>query len=297
MELCLGTVQFGMDYGINGKKRPSPNDCVKWMDYATNNGISSIDTAQAYGYAEDIVGSFLRKKTIPRDRLFISTKLMPNILDGCKSNEYDTVIKEQLTSSLHKLGLEYVDAYLFHSSGYVFRDEMVAALYKMKKEGLARKVGVSVYYPEEAFACLNNSLIDFVQAPFSLFDQRMRSSGFIDSIDGKELQLYTRSAFLQGLLLMKEERVPYYLQKAKPMIGKLDQICVKEHLTKVELALAYIKREKNISNIVFGVHSLQQLEEDISSFDKKVDPEILNMIDQEFSSLDADIVIPSLWKK
>ena len=45
MELCLGTVQFGMDYGIKGQKQPSVDQAVEMLDYATHNGINTIDTA------------------------------------------------------------------------------------------------------------------------------------------------------------------------------------------------------------------------------------------------------------
>ena len=66
MELCLGTVQFGMDYGIRGQKQPSVEQAVEMLDYATQNGINTIDTANAYGTAEDVVGTFLQKHSTKR---------------------------------------------------------------------------------------------------------------------------------------------------------------------------------------------------------------------------------------
>ena len=59
MELCLGTVQFGMDYGIFDTPKKQPDYCISCIDYATQNGINAIDTATAYGIAEEIVGNFL----------------------------------------------------------------------------------------------------------------------------------------------------------------------------------------------------------------------------------------------
>ena len=79
MELCLGTVQFGMDYGIKGQKQPSVERAVEMLEYATHNGITTIDTANAYGTAEDVVGVFLSKKTVSRDKLFIISKFRPNL--------------------------------------------------------------------------------------------------------------------------------------------------------------------------------------------------------------------------
>lgn len=64
MQLCLGTVQFGMNYGICGQKQPSVEAACEMLDYAVHNGISHIDTAKQYGTAEDVVGIFLRKKQL-----------------------------------------------------------------------------------------------------------------------------------------------------------------------------------------------------------------------------------------
>lgn len=75
MELCLGTVQFGMDYGISGQRQPTVEQAVNMLDFATQNGISTIDTANAYGTAEDVVGCFLQKRLLPE----INYGLYPNL--------------------------------------------------------------------------------------------------------------------------------------------------------------------------------------------------------------------------
>ena len=97
MELCLGTVQFGMDYGISGQKQPSVEQAVEMLDYAVQNGINTIDTANAYGTAENVVGAFLRRQTVPRESLWIISKFRPHLLDDVKENAYYAVMKENLT--------------------------------------------------------------------------------------------------------------------------------------------------------------------------------------------------------
>ena len=64
MKFCLGTVQFGMNYGICNQMQPTIDDSVNMLDYATQNGINAIDTAFAYGTAEDVVGKFLKKRLL-----------------------------------------------------------------------------------------------------------------------------------------------------------------------------------------------------------------------------------------
>ena len=295
MELCLGTVQFGMDYGILNTKKPPVENSIKCLDYATQNGVRAIDTAAAYGDAEEIVGQFLSKHTIARDNLWISTKFKPNTLDDVKPELYKSVIRDNICNSLKQLHTDYVDAYYLHSARYAFDDSILEALYEVKKEGLARDVGVSIYEPEEADACFKSKYVDIIQTPYSVFDHRMKISGIFDRDD--RCKIDTRSAFIQGLIIMKENDVPKFLSDARPIINKIDGICKETGLSRVELAMAYVKREEAISHLVFGVDSIDQLKEDIGLFDSNVDQSLLNQIETEFDDIRAEIVMPSLWKK
>lgn len=297
MELCLGTVQFGMDYGINGKQKPDLSTSLKCLDFATQNGIRAIDTATAYGTAEEIVGIFLRKKTVSRSNIYLSNKLTPNSLDDCTPEKYKEVIHDNLKKSLVTLGTDYVDAYLFHSARYAYNDAMIEALSSVVDEGLARNVGVSIYEPDEAMACLRNDKISFIQAPYSIFDHRIKDAGVLETISKKQCTLHTRSAFLQGLVLMAECQIPHFLSKARPFVKRMDEICKALGISRTELALAYVKRETAISNLVFGVHSLEQLIQDIRYFQNDTSMDIFDYVDGVFSDVDAEIVIPSLWKK
>lgn len=297
MELCLGTVQFGMDYGIIGQKKPSLEYAIQCLDYATQNGIHALDTATAYGTAEYVTGAFLARRTIPRDKLFVSTKFLPNILDDISPDQYENVIRENLHRSLQTLHLDYVDAYMLHSARYAFRSEILAALQVMQREGLARKVGVSVYEPEEAFACYESPYADFIQLPYSIFDHRMKEAGVLSSDKACSCEVHARSAFLQGLILLEENQVPPFLKKARPIVQRISQICSETGVNRIALAMAYIKRESAISHLVFGVDNLEQLKEDIFLFQKELPAELLRQMDEEFKGIDADIVMPSLWKK
>ena len=71
MELCLGTVQFGMDYGIRNQKKPTLDESIEILEYAVRNGIDTIDTAYNYGDAEKVVGAFLKQTKVKRENLQI----------------------------------------------------------------------------------------------------------------------------------------------------------------------------------------------------------------------------------
>lgn len=296
MDLCLGTVQFGMKYGISGQVQPTVEMAVDMLDYATQNGIDTIDTANAYGTAEDVVGRFIRKKTVPRDRLCIISKFRPNLLDDVSQKLYYDVMKNNLLESLKRLGVDYLDIYLLHSSRYVFNDEILEALYQLKKDGYANKVGVSVYEAEEARRCIEHPKVDFMQLPYSIFDQRMKNANVFELAQGN-VEIHSRSAFIQGLILMDEQRVPDFLSKARPIVRKIDGLCKIHNISRISLAMNFVKQETNISHLVFGVDNIDQLKENIKVFNENLSVDLLDSISKEFASLDADIVMPSLWKK
>lgn len=299
MELCLGTVQFGMDYGIRGQKHPSVEQAVQMLDYATQNRINNIDTANAYGTAEDVVGEFLKKKTIPREDLFIISKFRPNLLDEADENQYYDIMKANLENTLSRLRTDYLDSYLLHSARYVWNDAIIDTLNRMKKEGYVKHVGVSVYETEEAKKCIERPNVDFMQLPYSIFDQRMKADGVFDLAKKAHYptQIHSRSAFIQGLILMKEDEVPDFLAKAKPIVRKIDELCQQYEISRIELAMSYVKRQGSISHLVFGVDNLEQLKEDIALFENSLPNEIIDEISKEFVDIDTDIVMPSLWKR
>ncbi len=297
MELCLGTVQFGMDYGISGQKQPGVDQAVAMLDYAAHNGITTIDTANAYGTAEDVVGAFLSKNTVPRDNLFIISKFRPNLLDEVKPSEYYSVMRANLENTLSRLHTDYLDSYLLHSARYVFDDEIIETLNRMKQDGLVKRVGVSIYEPEEAKKCIDRPNVEFMQLPYSIFDQRMEKAGVFEYAKKDNIQIHSRSAFIQGLILMNEDEVPAFLSKAKPIVRKIDVLCKRHGISRISLAMNYVKQQSRISHLVFGVDNIDQLKENIQIFQEDIPADIIEDIAKEFTDIEADIVMPSLWKK
>lgn len=297
MNLRLGTVQFGMDYGINGQKKPSRDEALHMLDYAVHNGIHNIDTAFAYGSAEDVVGEFLGRKTISRNELNISSKLAPNILDDVLPENYEKKILKLIKLQLKRLHTDYLDVYLYHSAHYVYNNALLNALQTVKKEGLATMVGISVYEPEEATAGLNSPYVDFIQLPYSIFDQRMLKNGVFNNKNINDTIIDARSAFIQGLIVMDEQLLPPFLYKAKPVVKKINDVCKYYNINRIALALSFVKQQKAINSIVFGVDNMEQLKEDILYFQKGIPVDIVHNIAMEFEDIDTDIVMPSLWHR
>jgi len=296
MKLCLGTVQFGLDYSIKRAGQPSQEESLEMLDAALKSGIYSIDTAAAYGTAEEVVGIFISKNPEIRDKLEITTKLASDALNNIKEEHYAETIRENLIQSLQKLNTIYLDNYLLHNPAHLNEEAIIKALFDLKKEGLTKNIGASIYTPDEAKMGIKANL-DALQIPFSVFDQRMAESGVLVQAQNQGVRLDARSVFTKGLMLMEEDEIPAYLSEAKPVIKKLTQFCNDNGVTKLQLALAFISTEQSISNIVFGIDSKEQLAEILESYNKPVSDKVLQEAACQFVGLDESLILPIHWRK
>ena len=298
MELCLGTVQFGMDYGIRGKRKPPLAESLELLDYAVQNGIRTIDTANAYGEAEDVVGTYLEKHPSVRKEITLISKFRPNLLDDVPPERYYSVMKANLEESFRRLHTDTLDGYLLHSARYVFNDDIIAALRRLKKAGYVKSIGVSVYETEEARKGILRGDLDVLQLPYSMLDQRMLQSGIFALAMERRFPLHTRSAFIQGLIMMEPEEVPPFLrEKAAPILKEVSGICRETGLTRTQLSIGFVKQQSAVTHLVFGVRNMEQLKEDISAFQQGLPDSVMRELEKRFAHVEADIVMPSLWKK
>lgn len=121
--------------------------CEQAVSDALEVGYRLIDTAAAY-FNEEAVGAAIRKSGIPREELFITTKLW--IQDAGYENA-----KKAFRTSLDKLGLDYLDLYLIHQPMNDYYGSW-RAMEELYEEGKIRAIGVCNFYPERlADLCLN----------------------------------------------------------------------------------------------------------------------------------------------
>jgi diketogulonate reductase-like aldo/keto reductase len=136
--------------------------------WALEAGYRLIDSAAAYGN-ETVVGEAIRQSGIPRDEVFLTTKLRTSDLG------YESALRA-FEASRRRLGLEYVDLYLIHWPGgdRRTRAESWRALEKLLADGRCRAIGVSNYSVGELNEILDSrGVVPAVnQVPFSLFNQQ-----------------------------------------------------------------------------------------------------------------------------
>src|SRR3989344_9048087 len=145
-KLVLGTVQFGMKYGLNNLHgQPTREEAFSILDAALATGIDTFDTAYAYGTAEDVLGAWIRDRSLA-GKVRVISKMKPHALndypDGTKAAD---VVQTEIEKSLKRLHVDFLDGYLFHSPHYIYLRHMVEGLQKAKSGGMAKNIGVSTY--------------------------------------------------------------------------------------------------------------------------------------------------------
>ena len=294
-ELCLGTVQFGMKYGINNVLgQPTIEESFEMLDIAIDKGIKVIDTAKAYGEAESILGKYFSIKR-NANKVKVISKLCPNII---KHNERDIkgVIRKELEMSLERLNIDKLDGYLLHTPNYIYNKDIIQGLVSLKDEKLVSNIGVSIYEIEDGEEAIRTGVIDYIQLPYSILDQRGEKTGFISRAKKAGIKIYTRSAFLQGLFTMERERIPNHLQSVLRYIDQFENLLDKYKLSKMEALIQFVKSEENIDYLVFGVDTRDQLLQDIQLFNNcDINYKFIKEVKDCFINIEKSIIFPSLW--
>ena len=295
--LCLGTVQFGLHYGINNKTgKPSRPEVFRMLDEAMENGIEFIDTAAAYGDAEEILGEYIAAQK-NKINLKIISKLRPNLIAKEEKHAEETV-KREIEASLKRLNIDTLNGYLLHTPANFYNESIVNGLVKCKEAGLIEDWGVSVYETQDALNVAGSGIVDYIQVPYSVFDQRLNKTGFFKLAKQKNVTVFARSTFLQGLILMDIKEIPAYLDTAKGYLQELDIILEKYNISRLMAAFLFSFNNPDVDYIVFGVDNLEQLKEDLMLAEKPVDfKQCYKELYNHFLNVEQSIVIPSLWSK
>lgn len=251
-KIVLGTVQFGIDYGVSntaGKVREAEVHAI--LQYAMENGITSLDTAAAYGDSESVLG------VVGLADWTVGTKL-PRFNGGVTSSQVIDAVEE----SIQNLKLESVDTVMLHDStvlGQKQGDAILSGLIACHKLGLTKRLGVSVYDPGEIETILPVFRPDVIQAPVNVLDRRLFESKLINDLHADGIELHARSLFLQGLLLMEPTLRPKYFHSFSECLNDWDDYVVSSGRSRLANALLPILGSPHITKVVLGVQSVGEL--------------------------------------
>jgi len=283
--IALGTVQFGLSYGVaNNKGQTSYQESKKIVKLAQQNGVNTLDTAVIYGSSEETLGK------IGVDGWKIITKL-PEILSEPKNIQ--KLIHKQITDSLRRLKVSKLYAVLLHDSGMLSSKNGEVywdTLHNLKGEGIVQKIGYSIYTPDELDTFYERFYPDIIQAPFNIIDNRLDNSGWLQRMSDDQVEIHARSIFLQGLLLMKQNKRPPYFKQWDSLWESWHRYLKEEDITAIEASLGYVMSDSRIDKLVIGVDCIAHLQQIINLSKEK-----LEKIPNIFSSKDQKLINPSMW--
>jgi aryl-alcohol dehydrogenase-like predicted oxidoreductase len=293
MKIALGTVQFGMSYGIANKlgEVGSP-EIERILQYADRNGVEILDVASSYGNAESAIGKFISNQV--RSKQWKVITKTPHFKSDIIDQQVDELL-ESFKLSLKKLGQKSIYGLLIHNCDDIFLsggEKLLQIMDKLKQDGLIEKIGVSLYSGEQISSLLDNYLVDIVQLPINILDQRLLEGGQLSMLKKYGVEIHARSVFLQGLLLMPIDTIPSWFNPIKDTLKLFHEEAKKQNLTKLQLALGFVQSLIEIDKVVVGVNSLGQLHEIVSASSVRVNTAELSNI-----SINNPIFLnPSKWK-
>jgi aryl-alcohol dehydrogenase-like predicted oxidoreductase len=263
--LVLGTAQLGTPYGIaNHNGQPDQGLANDILNTAWQSGIRILDTAQGYGESESVIGRFL--KSHPECRFEVITKLAPDI-DITSSTD----ITAAVSTSRENLG-EKPAALMLHRYEQLdgWNGALKDCLCKMKEQGVVGHLGISLYDPGQFSKAMTEPEIDWIQAPFNVFDQRLKKDNLIETALKLGKQIFLRSAFLQGLLLMNPGSLPGDMRFAAPALDQWRGFCSRHQISPEQAALQYVGWANPEAHVVVGCETVEQLLANIRSWSARL---------------------------
>jgi aryl-alcohol dehydrogenase-like predicted oxidoreductase len=290
MKLALGTVQFGLDYGIsNSQGQSSRAEVSEILQLAQQEGIDLLDTAPGYGDAEAIVGEAI--STLPN--MNVMTKV--SALTENPSEIIGSSVEEAFNKSCERLGRNSLYCLMVHRcqdllgpNGPALADAMVS----LKNQGRVERIGISTHDVDQAKLVARRFPIDLVQMPLNVLDQRLLSSTVFEDFQRANIELHVRSVFLQGVLLMSPAELPDFLNPLTETLVAFHAMLKLTGLSMLAGALAFARQQEALSRIIVGVASKRQLEGLLTAYSEAENCEVDF---SEFARQEEILINPGKW--
>ena len=299
-QITLGTVQLGLNYGINNQGgQPDTETAGEILSTAIDGGITTFDTSSDYGTSEKVVGDY-----------FKSSKEKPFIVTKCSVKDWDKVLpekevekrlREQVERSLENLGYKKLPLLLLHDERDIdnYGKLLSRILKRFESENLIEKAGVSLNHFSYIDKVLESEIYRAVQLPLNMMDVKNATGNGIKKLANNNIAVFIRSVYLQGLFFRDPESLPQgILQNAKEPLKKMIKITEEENISISELAIGYIREIKGVISLVMGAEKPEQVKENISLICcKPLSEKTRERITETFKDIDERVLCPWLWNK
>lgn len=287
-KIILGTVQFGLNYGINNTTGKLNQEAVNdVLSEAYRSGIRIVDSAEAYGDAHDLIGKFHLQNP---DKIFRVITKLP--YDGSQDEiEYKTGIY------LKQLNVGNLEGLMFHSfKAYKAHSVKLSSFNELKANNTIKSLGVSIYTNEEMDEVIDDDSIDLIQLPFNLFDNVNLRGDLIKKAKDKNKIIHTRSTFLQGLLFTSVATENVIANALASELNEVRKIADDYNVSLQKIALNYCLQQKDIDNVLIGVDNLTHLNQNLNNVTDKISDEIVEKINR-IKIKNIDLLNPALWNR
>jgi len=296
--LSLGTVQLGLNYGINNSDgKPSQETSNAILDCAMANGINCLDTAAAYGDSEVVIGNWL-KTVDPANRPFIVTKaarVAPMPLDQLRDD-----MKQRVAESKKRLGVEQLDMLMLHHfDDYLANQEtLLKVMQELKAEGDVRFIGASAYSHHD-YGVLADAGFDATQIPINIFDWGQIENGGLKKLEDSGMMVFVRSVYLQGLVFQDPDHLAPGMEFARDTLVKFRALCAKYNMSPAALAMAYAVSLPGVTSLVLGSEKVEQVEQNVQLLEQAAEltAEQMAEIRENFIDTPNRVLNPSTWKQ
>ena len=286
-QLVLGTVQFGLDYGITNTAGEISDDAVvEMIQFAQSNGIHIFDTAADYGNSQQRLGLLAPVDSSPD---YVTKFSFP--ADGSEPTTANI-----FQNSMDLLQVERLYGVLFHKFSDLSDprfESTLTILRSARDRGLVSRIGVSIYNLDELKLALSVFPdLNLLQLPANILDLNLLESDEVLRLKENGVEVHVRSVFLQGLLLADPHKLASFFEPLKPALIQLHKIASNSGKSVLELVLSKIRRHYSVDAVIVGATSALELEEITRGWNSGSDFE-----DFELPSVSQEILDPRKWPK
>jgi len=294
-ELGLGTVAFGVDYGITNTHGAPSEDVVRGiLDTAHRAGITLFDTAADYGTAQERLGNLTRDRSSESasssvDRRYVTKFSLA--VDGSVPTRESLFGK-----SMSQLGVDHLEGVLFHKLSDLSdnrRAHAVEILRDARAAGTVNRIGVSIYDEADLENALNVVPdLDLIQLPANVFDVRLLDSVLLSELVSRGVQVHVRSAFLQGLVFAHPDVLPTFFAPLKAPLTALHEEAARREVSVQSIALGALKFHPHVSAVIVGAQSPSELQDIVDAWTSASAP---TRRDIELADIPAAVLDPRQW--
>lgn len=285
MKIVLGTANFFNEYGLIKKKVKNFYEIQKILNFLKKKNIKYIDTANSY----------ILSSKLPLTLNFKKFKVISKIKLPSKNKEHFVKnLKNFMIKDLKIFNQDKFETILLHNV-YDIRSSIGKKFLKnlllLKKRGITKNIGISIYDPKDFDFALNIFKPDVVQFPLNVFDQRFLEKKFLSKIKKNKIKSQARSIFLQGLILnYKNKSLFTKKKKLRKHIEKFDDWCKKNNLTINEASILFIKNQKFLDYLIIGTEDVNQIKQNLAILKKNKQ---INL--RQFALKSKKLIDPRLW--